>query len=115
LGLSDIEDQLGIKINSIRLSASDTMIDFRYRCIDPKKTEILFSRQIKPYLLHEASGTKFLVPNPPKVGPMRQTTNKPIAGKQYFMIFANPGRYIKAGEKVAIVFGDFKIEHLIVE
>jgi hypothetical protein len=113
--LSSVEKDLGIQIIAVRLSAENYMLDFRYRCLEPQKTEILFSRQIKPYLVHEVSGAKFQVPNPPKVGPMRQTTNKPIAGKQYFMIFANPGHYIKSGEKVAIVFGDFKIEHLIVE
>jgi hypothetical protein len=114
-GLRRVDDRLGIEIVAMRLSAEGYMLDFRYRCLEPEKTEILFSRQIKPYLVHEATGAKFQVPNPPKVGPMRQTTNKPIAGKEYFMIFANPGHYIKVGEQVTIAFGDFRIEHLIVE
>jgi hypothetical protein len=99
----------------MRLSANGFMLDFRYRAVDPEKAVILFDRQTKPYLIHESSGAKFLIPAPAKIGPLRQTTNKPVAGKQYFMMFANPGQYVKAGDKVTVVFGDYRIEHLAVE
>jgi len=113
-GTKRIFEDLGIEIISLRLSAEGYMLDFRYKAIDPDKAEVLFSRQTEPYLLHEKTGAVFSVPAT-KVGPMRQTTNKPIAGKGYFMLFGNPGNYVKSGDKVTIIFGDYRIEHLTVQ
>lgn len=107
--------RLGIEVESLRLTAGNYMLDFRYRAVDPDRAVVLFDRQIKPYIIHEQTGAKFLIPAPAKVGPLRQTTNKPVAGKSYFMMFANPGQYVKAGDQVTIVFGEFQIEHLAVE
>ncbi len=113
-GTERIYEDLGIEITSLRVSAEGYMLDFRYKAIDPEKAAVLFSRDTQPYLLHEATGKVFAVPAT-KVGPMRQTTNPPVAGKGYFMLFGNPGRYIKPGDKVTFIFGKYRIEHLIVE
>jgi hypothetical protein len=110
----NIEEKWGIKILNIRLSAGGYMLDFRYRVKDPEKASPLFDRKIKPYLIDQASGAKFLVPESPKVGALRQT-RKPVADKNYFIIFANPGKYIKKGNKVSVVIGDFKAENLTVQ
>jgi hypothetical protein len=106
---------LGIEVQSLRLSAEGYIVDFRYKAVDSAKAEILFSRQIKPYLLHEATGKVLEVPTPAKIGPLRQTTNKPEAGKGYFMLFGNPGRFIHSGDKVTLIIGEKRIEHLTVE
>jgi hypothetical protein len=113
--LSQAEKSLGIKVESLRLSAAGYIIDFRYKTIDPEKAAVLFSREKKPYLLDEATGAVFAVPAPAKVGPLRQTTNKPVAGQTYFMLFGNAGKLVKAGDKVTIIFGKYRIEHLTVE
>lgn len=112
--LKSIEDKWGIKILSVRLTANSYMLDFRYRVVDSEKAAPLFSHKIKPYLIDEASGSKFFVPNPPKVGSLRHT-RKPSDNKNYFIIFANPARYVKKGNKVTIVIGDFKVENITVE
>ena len=112
--VESIEEIWGIEIMGIRQSAASYMLDFRYRVIDPEKAAPLFKRQIKPYLIDQASGAKFAVPNPPKTGPLR-TTNPPQAGRTYFIIFANPGKFVKPGNKVTVVIGDFKAENLVVE
>lgn len=109
-----IEDQWGIKVLRISLTAEGQMLDFRYRVLDEEKAKPLFSRQYKPYLVDEATGAKFLVPESPKVGALR-TTREPKPDRNYFIIFVNPGRYIKKGNKVTVVIGDFKAEHLVVE
>lgn len=110
----DINEKWGIKPLNMRLSAGGYMLDFRYRVTDSEKASPLFSRAIKPFLIDQATGAKFLVPEPPKVGALRQT-RKPIADKNYFIIFANPGNYVKKGNKVTVVIGDLKIENLVVE
>jgi len=109
-----MEEKWGIQIAGIRLTASGFMLDFRYRVIDAKKAAPLFDRATNPYLIHQETGAKFMVPNPPKTGPLR-TSNEPQQGRVYWMFFGNPGRYVKPGDKVTVVIGDFKAENLTVE
>lgn len=116
-GSSQIEERWGVRIEGVRLSAADNMLDFRYRVIDPEKALPLLDSAVKPYLVDQSSGARMMVPNPPKVGPLRQTSRggKPIADRTYFILFANPGKYVKTGNKVTVVIGDFKAENLVVE
>lgn len=109
-----LEETWGIQIEGIRLSAAGYMLDFRYRVIDTEKAAPLFDRKTKPYLIDQTSGAKFMVPSPPKVGPLR-TSDPPQADKTYFILFANPGKYVKHGNKVTVVIGDFRAEDLTVE
>lgn len=110
-----IADTLGIEIQGIRLSAAGYMLDFRYRVLDPVKAAPLLDRKIQPYLLDEASGARLAVPDSPKVGSLRTTSrNKVIPGRNYYILFANPGRYLQAGSKVTVVAGDTRISDLTV-
>ena len=111
---SAMEVQWGVKVLPIRLSAEGYMLDFRYRVLDAGKAALLFDRKIKPHLVDEATGAVLTVPEPPKVGALRNT-RKPQQDRNYFILFANPGRYIQKGKKVTVVIGDFKAEHLVVE
>lgn len=109
-----LEETWGVQPEALRLSAGGYMLDFRFRVIDPDKAAPLFQRKIKPYLLDQASGAKFIVPTPPTVGPLR-TTYKPQANRIYVMLFANPGRFVKPGRLVTVVMGDFRAENLQVQ
>lgn len=109
------EEQLGIKVEGIRWSARGYMLDFRFRVVDPEKAAVIMDRSIKPYVIDEASGAKFVIPSSPKVGPMRQTTRKAETGRSYWLLFANPARYIKPDSLVTVVVGDHRMEHLVVE
>lgn len=110
-----IADTLGIEAEGIRLSAAGYMLDFRYRVLDPVKAAPLLDRKIQPYLLDEASGARLAVPDAPKVGQLRATSrNKVIVGRTYYMLFANPGRYLRTGSKVTLVAGDARISSLTV-
>lgn len=111
----EIADTLGIEVKGLQLSAAGYMLDFRYRVLDPVKAAPLLERKIQPYLLDEASGARLAVPDAPKVGQLRATSrNKVIAGRTYYMLFANPGRYLRAGSKVTLVAGDARISSLTV-
>lgn len=112
----ETEDRLGIKIVGLRRSAAGYMLDFRYRLLDPAKASSLLDRKIKPYLLDEATGAQLGVPDAPKVGQLRPTSrNNVIPGRNYYILFANPGRYLQAGSKVTLIAGDARIDHLTVE
>jgi len=66
-------------------------------------------------MIEQATGTKLVIPNTPKLGPLRQSAMRLEKGKVYFMLFANSGRLVKSGSQVTIVIGDFKVRDLTVE
>jgi hypothetical protein len=109
-----LAEKWGIEITSLRMAAANHMVDFRFRVLDAKKADPLFVRQTKPYLLDQKTGKVLAVPNTAKVGPLRNS-NKPKEGKIYWMFFGNRGKLIKAGDKVSVVIGEFKVENLVVE
>jgi hypothetical protein len=109
-----MQEKWGIEITSIRLTANNSMVDFRYRVLDADKAGALFERQTKPHLIDQASGKVLAVPNTAKVGPLR-CSNKPQEGRIYWMFFGNRVGLVKGGSKVTVVIGDFQAENLVVE
>ncbi|PLY04919.1 MAG: hypothetical protein C0622_02135 [Desulfuromonas sp.] len=109
-----MKERWGIEILSIRPSAANYMLDFRYRVLDADKAGPLFHRKSRPQLIEQKNGAHMSVFSSPKTGPMR-TTDPPQAGKNYFILFANPGRQIQTGDLVTIVIDDFKVENLVVQ
>lgn len=98
----------GVRIESLRLTATGVMLDLRYTVVDARKAKPLFERRSKPVLLDEASGIEVPVPVPAKTGALRNS-NDPIAGRTYFMFFTNPGRFIKPGNRVTLTIGPFRV------
>lgn len=109
-----LAEKWGIEVTSIRLTAHDHMIDFRYRVLDPAKAEELFIRQNHPSLIHQETEKVLVVPATAKTGPLRNS-NKPQGGKIYWMFFGNGGNLVKPGDKVTVVIGEFRVENLVVE
>ena len=111
-----LREEWGVEVLGLRLASADMMIDFRFRVLDVDKDMILFDHQVKPYLIVDRNNIKLPVPMAAKVGAFRPTNRgkniKP--NRNYYMIFGNPDRHVKAGETVTIVIGDFKVEHLVV-
>jgi len=79
---------------------------------DPHRAAPLFSRQIKPYLIDEATGARLGVPSPRRTGPLR-SLNPPQADRTYFMFFSNFGRLVRPGSAVTIVIGDFRLKTVV--
>jgi hypothetical protein len=109
-----LADEWGVEIQSVRLTAAEYMIDFRYKVLDAKKALPILDRTIKPHLIVERTGAKLQVPISAKLGPLRQATTSPIDGRSYFTFFANPGRHVVVGDTVTVVVGDFVVENLTV-
>jgi hypothetical protein len=110
-----LEDQWGVEIQAVRLTAADYMLDFRYRVLDADKAAPILDRHIKPHVIVERTGHKLQVPISSKLGPLRQTQTHPQAARNYYTFFANPSRHVKRGDLITVVVGDFTAEHLIVE
>lgn len=94
--------------------SSGQSIEFRYRVLDADKAALLTDRNASPSLVDQLTGTKLQVPVVEQIGSLRQTT-KPQVGKQYFMLFSNPGKLVKAGRRVDLICGRIHMRGLVVE
>ncbi|MBA4371552.1 MAG: hypothetical protein C0402_01680 [Thermodesulfovibrio sp.] len=110
-----VEEQWGIQVKRISLTANGHMLDLRYKVIDPVKAKPFLAAGVTPQLIDARSGAKMGVPTTPKMGSLRQKTRAPEAGREYFMLFGNKGGLIRVGSKVSLVVGDAKIDNIIVE
>ena len=112
-----VEAAYGIHVEGLRLTAAGSMLDFRYRVLDPHKAAPLLDGRMKPYLFDEAHAAKLGVPDTPVLGRIRQTSrnNKIATDRNYFIMFGNPGKAVRSGDKVTLLLGDLKITDLTVQ
>lgn len=113
-GAEALRDRWGVEPTLLALSAAGSMIDLRYRVIDAEKARPLLDRSVKPVLIDEASGARLIVPEPPKVGMLR-SSSPPREGLVHFVLFANPGKLLKAGASVTVEIGDFSAAHMVID
>jgi hypothetical protein len=110
-----IEKKWGLRVVGIRRTAADYMLDFRFHVVDKDKLGEIMDRKVRPVLEVEGRNIKLNVPVTSKLGSLRQSPKFAKANKTYFMLFANPGKAVKKGDKVTIRIGKFKVEHLEVQ
>ena len=104
----------GVDIVGVRLLASDWMLEFKYRVVDPDKAALLLDEHAKPYLVDDASGARMAVPAMENVGELRQHS-KPDKNRNYFVIFGNGGKIVPRGGHVTVVIGQFQASGLPVQ
>jgi hypothetical protein len=109
-------EQWGVEVIGISRTSGGYMLDFRFRVVDANKALPLFDHRIKPYVKAAKSDIKLPVPVGTKTGAMRPTNRGQNikADKNYYMIFANPDSFVKKGEKVSVIIGDFRAENMTV-
>ena len=104
----------GVDIAGVKAVSSGYMLRLSYRIVDPGKAKPLTDIHNRAYLIDEASGVRLAVPAMENVGELRQT-GKAQANRSYFVIFGNPGRLVKPGNRVSLVVGNFRADGLIVD
>jgi hypothetical protein len=114
---SEVEAVYGIKVEGLRLTASGSMLDFRYRVLDTQKAAPILNGKFQPYLLDEARSAKLGVPNTPVLGRIRQTSRNGqiFTDRTYFVMFGNPGKAVQSGDKVSLLLGTVKITDVTVQ
>ena len=104
----------GIDSLSVKWAESGEVIRFTYRVLDADKAKTLSDKRLEPSLVDERAHVKLVVPMMDKVGKLRQTST-PEAGKSYWMLFSNKGGYVKRGDRVNVVIGNFHADGLVVD
>ena len=109
------EQQYGVSILGVRMTAAGHMLDFRYRVLDTTKAGRLIRPKMGLALIDQASKAEMSVPVMDKVGALKQTRSHLFPDRIYSVIFSNRAMIVKPGSKVSIQFGDLKLDNLIVE
>lgn len=104
----------GVEGLSVKSAESGEMIRFTYRVLDPAKAKTLTDKKLEPSLVDERAHVKLVVPMMDKVGKLRQTTALE-QGKTYWMLFSNKGGFVKRGDHVNVVIGNFHADGLVVD
>jgi len=104
----------GVDHLQVRSLSSGASLEFRYRVLDAQKAKTLNDKRAAPYLIDWKTGAKLTVPTVEKIGVLRQTPT-PEPGHEYWMVFANPGKLVRPGDRVDVVAGPVRLEGLIVE
>lgn len=114
--LQHAEAQYGIRIEGLQLSAAGSMLDLRYRVVDPEKARPILDGRQQPYLLDEARSAQLGVPETPVLGRLRQTARNNVihTDHTYFVMFGNPGKAVHSGDKLTLQIGQLKITDLLV-
>ena len=106
--------RFGVDQLQVRSTASGNSLQFRYRVLDAEKAKVLNDKRATPYMLDWQTGNRLQVPTMEKIGTLRQMST-PEVGREYWMVFSNPGKLVKPGQKVDVVVGSFRAEGLTVE
>jgi len=109
------EQQYGVSILGVRVTAAGHMLDFRYRVLDTTKAGRLIRPKMGLALIDQASKVEMSVPVMDKVGSLKQTRSHLFPDRTYSVIFSNRAGIVKPGSKVSIQFGDLTLDNLIVE
>jgi hypothetical protein len=104
----------GVDSLSVKSVESGQIVRFAYRVLDPAKAKMLNDKKNEPYLECPRARVKLVIPQMPKVGKLRQT-NTPEEGKSYWMGFSNKGGFVRKGDRVNVVIGQFRADGLIVD
>ena len=110
-----IEQQYGVSILGVRMTAAGHMLDFRYRVLDTSKAGRLIRPKMGLALIDQATKAEMSVPVMDKVGALKQTRSHLFPDRTYSVLFSNRAGIVKPGSKVSIQFGELTLDNLIVE
>ena len=110
-----LEDHWGIQVAGIRLSMGNSIVDLRYKILDPDKAAQLGNGKTPAYIIDRATGKKLVMPTPPKEGAFPPTSQKLLPGKTYFSMVSNQGGVLKSGSQVTVVIGGSEATDLTLE
>lgn len=101
-----LEQQYGIRLTLVGVTAAGGMVDVRYRVVDPVKAAQLVDEEeggIMP-MVYVGNGDVMLMPD------MHMREQRLVAGRVYYSLIPNAQNVVKRGTVVTVVFGDVAVE-----
>ena len=110
LGTSELAEQMGIEVVSLRTTAGGHMLDLRYRVVDVDKAHqvLKVASKIDVVVIDKVNDVVAQVPQT-MLGKLRGKSGIARTDRVYYVIFGNPHQMIQSGGSVDIQFGDVTV------
>jgi hypothetical protein len=106
LSLSALEAQYGLRVSLVAVTAAGGLVDVRLKVVDAEKAkQLLKDAASYPALMVSGSGAILTAPEESRTQEL-----KPANGEMILLLFPNARNAVKPGTKVAITFGDIRLE-----
>lgn len=107
VALSDLGDRSGVEITRVAVTGDGGLVDLRFKVVDPDKANAVHDERTPPAVVDENSGLVVhqLLMNHAHSGAFK-------AGVTYYLVFENPGNWVRRGGKVTVLLGDAQVEHV---
>jgi hypothetical protein len=101
----------GIAVTLVAVTAAGGLVELRYQVVDPDKaTRIVHDAALAPALVVESTGETLRMASPPH----HHGAELQLGGTYYFLM-ANAHNAIHRGDRVTLVVGDARLEHVTAE
>jgi hypothetical protein len=104
-----LAERSGVKLSQVAVTGGGGLIDLRYQVVDPDKADALHDQRTPPALVDERTG---LVVNQLFMDHSHHGVLK--AGVTYYLVFDNPGNWVRRGSMVTVLLGDAEVQHVVV-
>ncbi|MEU4191723.1 hypothetical protein AB0E69_07495 [Kribbella sp. NPDC026611] len=104
-----LAERSGVRITQVAVTGGGGLIDLRFQVLDPNRANSLHDATTPPAVVDEDSG---LVVRDLLMS--HAHTGKYTAGETYYLVFENPGNWIRRGSKVSVLLGGSEVEHVVV-
>jgi hypothetical protein len=104
---AEMAERSGVRVVRVTTTGAGGLIDVRYEIVNPDAASALHDQKTPPAVVDERSG---LVIGQLLMGHMHK--GQPKAGITNYLVFMNPGDGIRRGDRVSVVLGPARLEHV---
>jgi hypothetical protein len=103
-------ERSGVRVVRVVASGGGGLLDLRFQVVDPDRAVAVHDRDAPPALVDERTGGAIagLLMGHAHHGRLK-------AGVTYYLVFENPGSLVRRGDRVSVVLGDARLEHVLVQ
>ena len=99
----------GVRITRVAVTGGGGLLDLRFQVLDPNLANSVHDAATPPAVVEERTGlvVRDLLMN-------HAHTGKYTAGETYYLVFENPGNWVRRGSSVTVLLGGAQVEHVTV-
>jgi hypothetical protein len=102
-----LAERSGVRVVRVAETAGGGLLDLRYEVVNPDVAAAIHDTATPPALVDERSG---LVIGQLLMGHVHKGQLK--AGLSYYLVFLNPGDAVRRGDRVSVVLGHARLQHV---
>lgn len=99
----------GVRITQVAVTGGGGLVDLRFQVLDPNLANTLHNQAAPPAVIDEKTGlvVRDLLMN-------HSHTDAFKAGVTYYLVFDNPGGWVRRGSQVTVLLGSAEVRHVVV-